>query len=152
MINAGEKSNIIPDLCSLTINRRVIPGESIEKVKKEITEAVERGKLKSKALDVKTTFKYSYPPLKVDINNPEVQKIIKVIQLVHKIPEEKIIFTGINLTFDVGFVAQVLKTQEIIIRGVATARSNTHGVNETIRIKDIKKFIKEIIVFLCIDI
>lgn len=152
VIRSGEKSNIIPDLCSLTINRRVIPDESIEDVKKELIEAIANGKVKSKALDVKTTFKYSYPPLKVDPNSPEVQRIKKVIQLVQKISEKEIRLTGMNLTFDVGFVAQILKTQEIIIRGVATAGSNTHGVNETIRLKDIKKFVKEIIVFLCADI
>ncbi len=152
VIKSGEKANIIPDLCTLTINRRVIPEESIEDVKKEISDAIERGRANCKALDVKTTFKYSYPALKVDINSPEVQKIKKVIQLVHKIPEEKIRLMGMNLTFDVGFVAQILKTQEIIIRGVATAGSNTHGVNETIRLKDIKKFVKEIIIFLCVDI
>ena len=103
-------------------------------------------------MDIKTSFKYSYPPLKVDINTPEIKKIIKTIQLVHKIPEEKIFKTGLNLTFDVGFVAQVLKTHEIIIRGAATLKSNTHGVNETIKLKDIKKSIKEIIVFLCADL
>ena len=152
IIKSGEKSNIIPDLCSLTINRRVIPDESIKEVKKEIIEAIERGRIKSKALDIKTTFKYSYPPLKVDINKPEIERILKVIQLVHKIPKDNIRLTGMNFSFDVGFVAQILKTNEIIIRGVATAGSNTHGVNETIRIKDIKKFVKEILVFLCGDI
>jgi succinyl-diaminopimelate desuccinylase len=152
IIRSGEKSNIIPDLCHVIINRRVIPDESIEEVKNEIIDAIERGKAKSKALDVKISFKYSYPPLKVDINSPKIQRIKKVIQLVHKIPEEKIRETGMTYTFDVGFVAQILKTEEIIIRGVATAGSNTHGVNETIRIKDIKKFIKEIITFLCADI
>lgn len=152
IIKAGEKSNIIPDMCSLTINRRIIPDENIENVKQEIFDAIERGKEKSKALDVKTTFKYSYPPLKADIQCQEVQRIIKTIQLVQKIPEEKMQKTGMSLTFDIGFVAQVLNTQEIILRGVATAGSNTHGVNESIRLKDIKKFIKELIVFLCADL
>lgn len=152
IIKAGEKSNIIPDMCSLTINRRIIPDENIENVKQEIFDAIERGKEKSKALDIKTTFKYSYPPLKADIQCQEVQRIIKTIQLVQKIPEEKMQKTGMSLTFDIGFVAQVLNTQEIILRGVATAGSNTHGVNESIRLKDIKKFIKEIIVFLCADL
>ncbi len=152
IIKSGEKSNIIPDLCQLTIDRRMIPDESIEEVKQEILDAIEIGKVKSNALDVKTSFKYSYPPLKVDINSPEIKKIIKVIQLVHKIPEEKIRKIGMTLTFDVGFVAQILKTQEIILRGAATSKSNTHGVNETIRLKDIKNSIKEIIVFLCADL
>ncbi|MFX1278345.1 MAG: M20 family metallopeptidase [Promethearchaeota archaeon] len=151
VIRSGEKSNIIPDLCTLIINRRVIPDESIEDVKQEILNAVDRGKIKSNALDVKTTFKYSYPPLKADINSPEIQRMKRVIQLVHNIPEERIKITGMSMTFDVGFVAQILNTKEIILRGVATGGSNTHGVNETIRLKDIKKFIKEIIVFLCVD-
>ncbi|MFX1323926.1 MAG: M20 family metallopeptidase [Promethearchaeota archaeon] len=152
IIKAGEKSNIIPDNCSLSINRRIIPDENIENVKQEILNAIEKGKEKSKALDVKTTFKYSYPPLKVDIQCPEVQRIIKTLQLVQKIPEEKIQKTGMSLTFDIGFVAQVLNTHEIILRGVATAGSNTHGVNESIRLKDIRKFVKELIVFLCADL
>ncbi|TKJ20872.1 MAG: hypothetical protein CEE43_11545 [Promethearchaeota archaeon Loki_b32] len=152
IIKSGEKANIIPDICKLTINRRIIPDETIEEVTKEIIDAIELGKTKSNALDVKISFKYSYPPLKVDINSPEIKRISKVIQLVHKIPEEKIRKTGMTLTFDVGFVAQILKTQEIILRGVATAGSNTHGVNETIRLKNIKKFIKEIIIFLCADL
>ncbi|NVM35145.1 MAG: hypothetical protein HWN81_06085 [Candidatus Lokiarchaeota archaeon] len=62
-------------------------------------------------------------------------------------PEEKIRKTGMTLTFDVGFVAQILKTQELILRGATTSKSNTHGVNKTIRLKDIKNSIKEIIEF-----
>jgi len=152
VIKSGEKSSIIPDICRLIIDRRVIPDEEIKVVKQEILDAIERGKAKSKALDVKVTFKYSYPPLKVDLNAPDVQKIINVIKLVQKIPEEKIRKQGMSMTFDVGYVAQVLNTQNIILRGVGNSGSNTHGVNETIKLKDVKKFIKEIITFLCAEI
>lgn len=152
VIKAGEKSNIIPNLCRLTINRRIIPDEKYEDVKQEIMDAIERGKQKSNLLDVKTTFLYDYPPLKVDINAPDVQKIKKVVKLVQNIPEEKIRTMGMAITFDVGFVAQILNTQDIILRGVANAGSNPHGVNETIKLKDIKKFVKEILVFLCEDL
>jgi succinyl-diaminopimelate desuccinylase len=152
VIRSGEKSNIIPDKCSLIIDRRVIPDEHIEDVKQEIIEAIEKGKAKSKALDVNYSFNYAYPPLKVDITSPEIQRIIKVIQLTQNIPKERIQITGMSMTFDVGFVAQILNTQEIILRGVATGGSNTHGVNETIRLKDIKKFVKELIIFLCAEL
>jgi len=56
------------------------------------------------------------------------------------------------MTFDVGYVAQVLNTQNIILRGVGNSGSNSHGVNEAIKLKDVKKFIKEIIAFLCAEI
>ncbi len=152
IIEAGKKSNIIPDLCRLTINRRIIPDEIYEEVKQEISDAIERGKQKSNLLEVKTTYKYDYPPLRVDINAPDIQRIKKVIKLVQNIPEEKLRIIGMAITFDAGYVAQILNTQDIILRGVANAGSNAHRVNETIKLKDIKTFIKEILVFLCEDL
>ena len=149
LINAGQKSNILPGDCRLIINRRIIPDEKYDDVKTEIMDAIERGKARSNALDVKVRFDYSYPPLKVNIKSSDVQKIKKVIMRVHNIKEEKIREQGMAITFDIGFVAQVLKTENIIIRGVSYGGSNTHGVNEHIRIKDMKKFIKEILAFLC---
>lgn len=152
IIKAGKKSNIIPDLCRLTINRRIIPDEKYEDVKQEISDAIEKGKQQSNLLEVKTTYKYDYPPLKVDINAPDIQRMKKVIKLVQNIPDEKLRIMGMCLTFDAGYVAQILNTQDIILRGVANAGSKSHGVNETIKLKDIKKFIKEILVFLCEDL
>jgi succinyl-diaminopimelate desuccinylase len=152
IIKSGEKSNIVPDSCRLTINRRILPDENIEDVKKEILDAIEKGKAKSKALKINTTFEYGYPPLKVDINSNEIKKIQKVISLVQDTPEEKIKQMGMSITFDMGFVSQILDKKDIIIRGVANSGSNAHGVNETIQLRDIKKFIKEIITFLCVDI
>lgn len=152
IIKAGEKYNIIPDICKLTIDRRIIPDENYNEVKQEILDAIERGKEKSKALDVKIEFKYSDRPLKVNINTPEIQRIIKVIGLVYNVPEERIRKLGMSITFDTGFVAQILNTNNFIIRGVMNAGSNPHGVNETIKLKDVKAFIKELIIFLCADL
>ncbi len=116
IIKAGKKSNIIPDLCRLTINRRIIPDEKYEDVKQEISDAIERGKQKSNLLEVKTTYKYDYPPLKVDINAPDIQRMKKVIKLVQNIPEEKIRIMGMGLTFDAGYVAQILGTEDYNIK------------------------------------
>ena len=151
IIKSGKKSNIIPDLCKLTINRRIIPDENYEEVKEEILDAIERGKLTSKALDVKVSFKYSNPALRVNINAPDIKKIKEVIKIVHNITEEKIRKIGISFTFDMGFVSRILNRHDIILRGVGSGGSNAHGVNETIKLKDVKTLIKEIIVFLCLD-
>ncbi|MFX1258602.1 MAG: hypothetical protein ACFFAN_12125 [Promethearchaeota archaeon] len=43
-----------------------------------------------------------------------------------------------------------LTEYNVIIHGVANPSSNSHGVNETIKLKNIKNFIKELILFLCI--
>lgn len=152
VIHSGMKSNIVPGFCTLTINRRIIPDENIEDVKKEINEAIERGKSKSKLLDVRTTYKYNYPPMTSNPNAPDITRIKRVIMEVQKIPENKIQMMGIAGSTDMGFVSEILKTDDIIFYGVGNAGSNNHGVNEYIRLKDLLLFIKEIIVFLCAEL
>lgn len=152
IIRGGEKSNIVPDSCVLTINRRIIPDEKYEDVKQEIADAIERGKAKSKALDVKVTYDYAYPALRIDPKSPNVKRFEKAISLVQETPEEKIIKMGLSITTDMGYVSEALGTNDIILTGLANLRSSAHGVNETIRMKDVKTFIKEILVFLCADV
>jgi succinyl-diaminopimelate desuccinylase len=151
IMNVGTKANIIPDHLTLLINRRIIPEENYEDVKKEIEEAVERGKANSELLDVKITFHIGYPPMKVDLNSPGIKRLKKVISLVKNIPEEKISRLGLPGSTDMGLVNKILNTEDIIFYGAAYGGSNPHGVNENIRLKDLKTLIKEIIVFLCYD-
>jgi succinyl-diaminopimelate desuccinylase len=152
IIRAGEKSNIVPDRCLLTINRRFLPEENYDSVKQEILYAIEKGKEKSKALDVKVIFKYAFVPLKININGPNVQKMKRVIQEVQNITSEEFLIVGSSASLDMGIVSQILNTKDIIIHGVGNPSSNPHGVNESIELKDIKTFIKELIIFLCTDI
>jgi acetylornithine deacetylase/succinyl-diaminopimelate desuccinylase-like protein len=152
IINSGTKTNIVPDLCTLTINRRIIPDENVEDVKKEILEAIERGRAKTKLLDIKATFIYDYPALKVKLNAPNVNRMKKVMMKVQQLTEDQIQPIGIAGSTDMGFVSQILNTDDIIFHGVGNPGSNSHGVNEYIKLKEIKIFIKELIVFLCYDL
>jgi succinyl-diaminopimelate desuccinylase len=152
IIHSGTKTNIVPGLCTLTINRRLIPDENEENAKREISEAIERGRAKSKLLDVKTTFIYDYPALKINPNAPNMSRMKKVMMKVQNITENKIQNIGIAGSTDMGFVSQILNTDDIIFHGVGDPGSNSHGVNEFIKLKDIKTFIKELIVFLCDDL
>jgi succinyl-diaminopimelate desuccinylase len=152
IIHSGTKTNIVPDLCTLTINRRVIPDENIEDVKKEIAEAIERGRAQSKLLDVKTTYIYDYPPMKADPNAPDITRIKKVIMKVQNVPEEKVFIVGNAGSTDMGYVSEILNTNDIIFHGVGIIGSNSHGVNEYIRMKDVLTYIKELIIFLCDDV
>ncbi|TFG20561.1 MAG: M20 family peptidase [Promethearchaeota archaeon] len=152
IIHSGTKTNIVPDLCTLTINRRVIPDEDIEEVKKEIREAIKRGKAQSKLLDVKTTFIYDYPPMTADPNAPDISRMKKVMMEVQNVPEEKVFTVGNAGSTDMGYVSEILKTNDIIFHGVGNVGSNSHGVNEFIRMRDILNYIKELIIFLCDEI
>ncbi len=148
IIRSGEKENIVPDLCTLTINRRYIPDEKYEDVIQEIQDAIDRGKAKSKALDVKVTYKYDYPAFKNDQNSPANLRIKKVMNLVQGVSEDEIAIVGSSGSTDMGF----LTNYDVIIHGNSSVVSNSHGVNETIKLKDILTYIKEIIVFLCADL
>lgn len=152
IIKSGTKTNIVPDYCTFTINRRIIPDEDLEDAKKEISDAIQRGKEKSKLLDVKTTFIYDYPPMVVDPNAPGITRMKKVMTMVQDIPEKKIMAIGNAGSTDMGYVSEILKTKDIIFHGVGDAGSNPHGVNEYIKLKDVRTYIKELIVFLCVDI
>jgi len=152
IIKSGEKSNIVPDYCQLTINRRIIPDENYEDVREEILDVIEKGKARSKALNVKTKFLYRFPALRVNPNSPDLLRMKEVMKLVQNVPEEKILTMGIAASTDMGHVAQVLNTNDFILHGVANLGSHAHGVNETIKLKDFKTFMKEIIVFLCADL
>ncbi len=152
IIRSGEKSNIVPDSCQLTINRRLIPDENDEDVKQEILDAIEKGKAKSKAIDVKITFIYDYPALKVDPSAPSIARLKKVMMLVQQVSEEEILELAMPGSTDMAFINKVLNKFDIITHGVGSGGSNAHGVNETIKLRDVKTYIKELIVFLCADL
>jgi len=151
IIHSGTKANIVPNLCTLLINRRTIPDENIEDVKTEISEAILRGKAKSKLLDVKVNFTYDYPPMIADINAPDITRLKKVIMEVQNVSEDKITPIGMSGSTDMGYISEIMNTKDIIFHGVGSAGSNSHGVNETIRLKEVLTYIKELIVFLCAD-
>lgn len=152
IIKSGEKSNIVPDSCVLTIDRRIIPDEKYEDVKREILETIDRGKARSKALDVKTIFNYMYPAFRINPNSPPINRIKKVMSLIQNVPEDQIEMLGMAASLDMSFVSEILKIDDIIIHGIGTLGSNAHGVNENVKLKDMKTFIKELIIFLCADI
>ena len=55
-------------------------------------------------------------------------------------------------SLDMSFVSQILNVEDIIIHGLGTYDSNTHGVNESVNLKDMRIYIKELLVFLCADL
>jgi len=152
VIQSGIKPNIVPNICTLIIDRRMIPDENYEDAKKEIEEAIERGKEKSKLLDVKVSFHPVYPALRIDPNGPGISRMKKVMSKVQNIEEENIQKMGMTGGIDIGMVSQILNTNDIIIHGLVYSGSNPHGVNESIQLRDVKTYIKELITFLCADL
>jgi len=76
----------------------------------------------------------------------------KVMMEVQNVTEDKIMIIGNAGSTDMGYVSEILSTNDIIFHGVGDVGSNSHGVNEYIRLKDVKTYIKELIIFLCSEI
>jgi len=151
IIRGGVKNNIVPGTCQLTLDRRLIPEEKIDEVTLEIMEAVNRGKAKSSAKDVKVEFHYLFAPLKIDPTTPEARRMQQVICRVNNIKGGFLQQLALPASTDLGFLNDLLKTEDFILRGVANASSNPHGVNETVSLSDVYTFIKEVLLFLVGD-
>jgi succinyl-diaminopimelate desuccinylase len=152
VIRGGEKFNIVPPSCKLTIDRRVIPEESLEDAEREIMDAVERGRSRSVAIDVHVAFHHLYPPLFIDPATPAALRLQAVIKAVNQMGERTLDPIAMPGSTDMGFLNEILHTHDILLRGVANVSSSAHGVNETISVKDVYVLIKEILLFLCGDI
>jgi acetylornithine deacetylase/succinyl-diaminopimelate desuccinylase-like protein len=75
MICGGAQANIVPDRCTITVDRRTLPGETDADVKREIKEF-----LRSKNLSAQIAGKKLAPALPLETNHklPLVQKFLKV--------------------------------------------------------------------------
>jgi acetylornithine deacetylase len=74
-INGGIAVNIIPDKCSIEVDRRLLPGETGDSAKSEILELINRLKEKDKILDIDISDPTAETiPMDTDIN----EKIVKI--------------------------------------------------------------------------
>lgn len=74
-IRGGSQPNVVPDSCEIDIDRRTIPGETDESVKKEMKNLFR--KLKIKSPEFSATRSVPCPPLDTDPSLPIVQSFLK---------------------------------------------------------------------------
>jgi acetylornithine deacetylase/succinyl-diaminopimelate desuccinylase-like protein len=74
-ISGGRQPNIVPDRCTIQIDRRTIPGESDAAVKREILAFIRRHGLAASLLDTKHD--EPAPPMETDVCLPLVRQFLK---------------------------------------------------------------------------
>jgi succinyl-diaminopimelate desuccinylase len=147
VIRGGVKPNITPGECNLVVNRRYIPEEKYEDVANEIQEAIDRGRAKSKLLDIKVKFIHNYPPVVFDMESPFMEKMKEARRAVHDYGD--FMAGGLGGSTDMGCVAMALKTDKFI--GMSPARANNlsaHAANERVGITDLLNMTKELVHYL----
>jgi succinyl-diaminopimelate desuccinylase len=150
ILQSGVKSNIVPALATVTINRRFIPEENVEDVKEEIQEAVDLGAERSRALDVKVTFVENYPSYYQSADHPGARRLVEALKRVHGYSDDDFVRTGSGGSTDMAFVSQILGTDEIATVGMGrSGESKAHGSNESVRLSDARAHVKELIYYFC---
>jgi acetylornithine deacetylase len=73
-ISGGTQPNIVPDGCTISIDRRTLPGETENSVRREITLLLKAKKLSAKISSTKLA---PAPPLETDFKLPLVQSFLR---------------------------------------------------------------------------
>ncbi|MBI2888253.1 MAG: M20/M25/M40 family metallo-hydrolase [Chloroflexi bacterium] len=147
MIQGGNKSNIVPATCSLVVNRRFIPDENAEDVINEFQAAVERGRVRSKALSVDVQVVFAYPAVTYDMESPYMLKKREAMRAVKGYTEFQRNFGGGSN--DMSFVQRALNTDQFVgFSPSRMAESNAHGADESVRVADLVDEVKELVHYL----
>ncbi len=89
MIQAGNKVNIIPERCTFSIDRRMMPGESSESVVQEVEEVLKKGSFEGISSSVRITHE-GWDPYAIDPALPWVKGLCETVQeVVGQIPQIK---------------------------------------------------------------
>lgn len=132
MINGGIKENIVPDLCNIRGDRRVIPEESMEEAMKEIEMAL-------KPLDLEYDLKFypGYPPMKVDSDHAWVDEVKETVQRGMGFSPRS---SGAQGSLDQAYATEKTGIPTCVFGVGRQLESNIHGLNENVRIPDLIGF------------
>lgn len=133
-INGGVKVNIVPEVCKIMIDRRLVPGETKESCENELKEIIDRIKQED------TNFKCDYrittycPPGEIREDEEIVQDLKKAVKTV--INQEAII-KGFEATCEASLIMENAKIPTVIFGPGRIAQA--HNVDEYIEIEQLVK-------------
>jgi acetylornithine deacetylase len=73
MINGGRQVNAIPDVCTIRVDRRVMPGEAVDSVLPEVEKVMDKLRHLDPSLDVSVRSEFKDDPLSQDIGSPFIK-------------------------------------------------------------------------------
>jgi succinyl-diaminopimelate desuccinylase len=136
MIKGGIKGNIIPDTCELLVDRRFIPEENPETVKREIAEVV-RGYSRETGVRITNKPLPGYNPMMTPPDHPLVKVVKKAAK---RVLGENVPVGGSQGSTDMATVSAL--GIPVVILGATRSESNIHGINEHVRIDDLVSITK----------
>jgi succinyl-diaminopimelate desuccinylase len=135
VIHAGVKANIIPDECTLLLDRRVAPDENAKRAEKEIMTVINEEKKQNPELDL--TVEQSM--LHTNFVNPSDFRFIGNLKEVYpKITGVEPFIGGTTGALDACYSVQ--EGIPTVTFGAARPDSNSHGSNESVLVDDLVRY------------
>lgn len=148
MIKGGVKENIIPTSCTLRGDRRYIPEEDAEEVKKEFGNIVEEIK-KKHGVELKWSCYDVYPPMFTDPDNKWIKEVCEKASEAFKVDKK---IGGAQGSLDVAYAIQRIKPLAYCFFGVGSAiESYTHAADENVKIADLRSYTEFLINLLALN-
>jgi len=135
MIKGGIASNIVPDKCSVRLDRRILPGESVESVTKEIQDVIDEVKREDGDIEAILRVLGSGAPFETSPNEMICQIAKKTLEEL-KLPSE---FVGFEQVSDGRFFAE--KGIPTILVGPGIAKQ-AHTPDESLELDQYLEAIK----------
>ncbi|MBM3215686.1 ArgE/DapE family deacylase [Candidatus Poribacteria bacterium] len=127
----GDKENTVPALASFTIDRRVVPNESIEDAEAELRAAIEDARRAIPGIRVDVERTLAIEPCLVDANSRCVQEFARVVRQVRRRP--------VKLSTTSGFtdLHYLVGRKGLPGVGYGPIGEGGHGANERVRISEV---------------
>lgn len=132
VIHAGVKANIIPDECTLLLDRRVTPDEDANTAKEEITRIIENERSKNPELNLT----YEHQMLHGNFVSPSNFRYLTALKKAYREVKGELPFVG-GSTGALDACYSVQEGIPTVTFGSAGPDSNAHGPNESVRIEDL---------------
>jgi succinyl-diaminopimelate desuccinylase len=140
VIQGGWKTNVVPDKCLISVDRRLIPEENLGEAEEELLDILRA--VREKGVDCQVKKLLKIPSFVSD--DPITDQLTKVIE---KIAGQKTCKYGVMGSFDLPIVATKWGAK-IFGLGVIRPECNVHGKDEFVWLKDIEDLSEVIANFL----
>ncbi|MDQ1316925.1 MAG: family peptidase, partial [Candidatus Poribacteria bacterium] len=136
-INGGRATNVIPDQCVITIDRRLIPGETLKDAFDEISATIDNEKKANPSLVVSIEEKIGISPCSI---SPEESIVNTVKESIYQVTKKKREVTGFGACCDMWCLVEKANISTVILG--PGKLSMAHKVNESVPINELYDAVK----------
>jgi succinyl-diaminopimelate desuccinylase len=148
-LHGGHKGSSLPAQCDLLINRRYMPEENFDAVRREIESAVAAAMAQSRALSYELRVVGHLSPV-ADPTGPHWPRWLAAVSRGLGFAPESFRAWGASSSSDMGWV-QSAGIQEILLGGLIRPESNAHAPDEFTTIDDVVGLARAILLYLADD-